>query len=126
MTKHSKITHKKLLSIFSNQTIISIGLILLTLFILIPGLKTLPTTDRDEAYFVQATRQMLQTGNYFQIRFQEQTRFQKPPGINWLQALSVSLISEPSSSQIWAYRLPSLLGGLFSVLLLYYFSESYV
>ena len=122
LTKYTK----KTMNITHSPFFVWIGLITLTLFILIPGLKTLPTTDRDEAYFVQATRQMLQTGNYFQIRFQEQTRFQKPPGINWLQALSVSLISEPSSSQIWAYRLPSLLGGLFSVLLLYYFSKRYV
>lgn len=111
--------------ILSNSVCQLTVLILFTLVILISGLKTLPTTDRDEAHFAQATRQMLQTGNYFQIRFQERTRFQKPPGINWLQAISVSLFSDHSDSPIWTYRLPSLLCGLLSLLLLYYFSKRY-
>lgn len=86
----------------------------------------LPVIDRDEAHFAQASRQMLQTGQYFQIRFQEKTRFQKPPGINWLQAASVNLFSNSETSQIWPYRVPSILGGLFSVLLLYFFTRNFV
>ncbi|ASQ45445.1 ArnT family glycosyltransferase [Legionella clemsonensis] len=104
------------------------SLFLLTLFSLLlflPGIAKLPAIDRDEAHFAQASRQMLQTNNYFQIRFQDKTRFQKPPGINWLQAASVRLFSHADATTIWPYRLPSLLGGLFSVLLLYFFARHF-
>lgn len=100
--------------------------LLLTLFslmIFMSGIALLPVIDRDEAHFAQASRQMLQTSNYFQIRFQEKTRFQKPPGINWLQAASVNLFSDANSSAIWPYRIPSLLGALLSILLTYFFAR---
>lgn len=91
-----------------------------------PGLANMPVIDRDEAHFAQASRQMVQTGNYFQIRFQDHTRFQKPPGINWLQAASVKLFSKADARAIWPYRIPSLLGALLSVLLTYFFSRRFV
>lgn len=91
-----------------------------------PGIVNLPVIDRDEAHFAQASRQMLQSGNYFQIRFQEGTRFQKPPGINWLQAFSVKLFSDKDSTAIWPYRIPSVLSALLSVLLTYYFSRRFL
>lgn len=93
----------------------------LCLALYLPGLTALPTVDRDEAHFAQATKQMLETGNFFQIRFQDNTRFQKPPGINWLQALSVSVFSEPQANAIWPYRVPSTLGALITVLLTFAF-----
>jgi 4-amino-4-deoxy-L-arabinose transferase-like glycosyltransferase len=100
-------------------------LTLFSLFVFMPGIAGMPVIDRDEAHFAQASRQMLQTGNYFQIRFQEKTRFQKPPGINWLQAASVKLFSNAKASTIWPYRIPSLLGALFSVLLTYFFARQF-
>lgn len=90
-----------------------------------PGIVGMPVIDRDEAHFAQASRQMVQTGHYFQIRFQQKTRFQKPPGINWLQAASVKLFSNAKASAIWPYRIPSLLGALFSVLLTYFFARQF-
>jgi 4-amino-4-deoxy-L-arabinose transferase-like glycosyltransferase len=97
-------------------------LTLLCLLLFVPGINTLPVVDRDSAHFSQATKQMLETGNYFQIRYQETTRFQKPPGINWLQALSVKLIGGDTHT-ILAYRLPSVLGALLAVLLLFSFAR---
>lgn len=101
-------------------------LLLLSLLLFLPGIHTIPMVDRDSAHFAQATKQMLETGNYFQIRFQDRTRYQKPPGINWLQAASVKLFSSPQSESIWAYRLPSTLGGLLAVLLLFFFSRRFI
>jgi hypothetical protein len=97
-------------------------LTLLCLLLFVPGINTLPVVDRDSAHFSQATKQMLETGNYFQIRYQESTRFQKPPGINWLQALSVKLIGADTHA-ILAYRLPSVLGAMLAVLLLFSFAR---
>ncbi|HVA15067.1 MAG TPA: glycosyltransferase family 39 protein [Stellaceae bacterium] len=92
-------------------------LILLSLGLYLPGLVSLPVTDRDEARFVQATRQMLDTGDFIAIRFQDEARNKKPAGIYWLQAASVALLSDPASAAVWPYRLPSLLGATAAALL---------
>ncbi len=78
----------------------------------LPGLMAMPPLDRDEARFAQATAQMLETRDFVVIRYQDQPRFKKPVGIHWLQAASVSLVSSPEAREIWAYRLPSLLGAM--------------
>ncbi len=78
----------------------------------LPGLLLLPPLDRDESLFAQATVQMLESGNYVDIRFQDDPRWKKPIGIYWLQALAVSAVSEPSARDIRPYRLPSLLGAM--------------
>lgn len=76
----------------------------------LPGLIAMPPLDRDESRFAQATAQMMESGDYVVIRFQDAPRFKKPVGIHWLQAVSVKAVSSPEARQIWAYRLPSLLG----------------
>jgi len=78
----------------------------------LPGLVAMPPLDRDEARFAQATAQMLESDDYVVIRFQEAPRFKKPVGIHWLQAASVSVLSSPEARQVWAYRVPSLLGAM--------------
>jgi 4-amino-4-deoxy-L-arabinose transferase-like glycosyltransferase len=78
----------------------------------LPGLVAVPPLDRDEARFAQATAQMIESGDYVVIRFQDAPRFKKPVGIHWLQAASVRLLSAPEAREIWAYRVPSLLGAM--------------
>jgi len=78
----------------------------------LPGLIAVPPLDRDESRFAQATAQMLETRDFVVIRYQEEPRFKKPVGIHWLQAASVSLFSSPEAREIWAYRIPSLLGAM--------------
>src|SRR6201994_3362824 len=78
----------------------------------LPGLIAVPPLDRDESRFAQATAQMLESRDFTVIRFQEEPRFKKPVGIHWLQAASVSVFSNPEDRQIWAYRIPSLLGAM--------------
>jgi 4-amino-4-deoxy-L-arabinose transferase-like glycosyltransferase len=90
---------------------------LVCLAFFLPGFSTLPPIDRDEPHFAQATKQMIETGNYLDIRFQKETRYKKPVGIYWLQAASVKLLSPGNLSAIWAYRVPSLIGATASVLL---------
>jgi 4-amino-4-deoxy-L-arabinose transferase-like glycosyltransferase len=86
-------------------------LALLCLGLYAPGLASLPVTDRDEARFAQATRQMLESRDFIAIRFQDEARNKKPGGIYWLQAAAVALVSNASSNAIWPYRLPSALGA---------------
>jgi len=78
----------------------------------LPGLLAIPPLDRDESRFAQATAQMLETHDFVVIRYQDEPRFKKPVGIHWLQAASVSLLSSPEARDIWAYRIPSLLGAM--------------
>ncbi|MBP7648973.1 MAG: glycosyltransferase family 39 protein, partial [Phenylobacterium sp.] len=51
----------------------------------LPGVFAVPPLDRDESRFAQATAQMLETGDFVVIRFQNEPRFKKPVGIYWLQ-----------------------------------------
>ena len=96
-------------------------LYLLCLILYVPGLTTIPPLDRDEARFAQATRQMLETGDFVRIRFQDEARNKKPIGIHWLQAAAVAAFSSPESAAIWPYRLPSALAATAAVLLTFGF-----
>lgn len=91
-------------------------LLAMALIMYLPGQQSLPPLDRDEARFVQASKQMLETGDYVDIRYQEVARHKKPAGIYWLQALSAKSFGGADAS-IGAYRLPSLLGAIGAVLL---------
>jgi 4-amino-4-deoxy-L-arabinose transferase-like glycosyltransferase len=92
-------------------------LTLLCLGLYLPGLVHLPVTDRDEARFVQASRQMLETHDLIAIRFQDEARNKKPAGIYWLQAASVALFSDAESNAVWPYRVPSLLAAIAAALM---------
>lgn len=100
------------------------ALLLLSLVLFLPGFSSLQPMDRDEPRFAQATKQMLETGDYIAIRFQNEARNKKPAGIYWLQAGAVKLgetlgISEARTT-IALYRLPSLLSAIAAVLLTYW------
>src|SRR5215470_5117650 len=97
---------------------------LLCLCLYLPGIAAIPVLDRDEARFAQATRQMLETGDFLDIRFRDEARNNKPAGIYWLQAASVGLLSTPHATAIWPYRLPSLIGALAAVLLTFVFGRA--
>ncbi|BBE71596.1 ArnT family glycosyltransferase [Oharaeibacter diazotrophicus] len=94
-------------------------LLVVALATLAPGIATLPVTDRDEARFVQATRQMVETGNWIDIRFQDEPRYKKPVGIYWLQGAAVEASGQGAAAPIWVYRIPSLAGAVLAVLLTY-------
>ncbi|WP_118137884.1 glycosyltransferase family 39 protein [Oceanicella sp. SM1341] len=89
---------------------------LLALLTLLPGLTAMPPTDRDESRFVQASRQMVETGDLIDIRFQDEPRWKKPAGIYWLQAASASVFGG-AEAPVWAYRLPSALAVFLAGLL---------
>lgn len=94
-----------------------IALTLLALALYLPGFVSIPTIDRDEARYAQASRQMIESGDYVDIRFQETPRYKKPIGIYWLQSASVVAFADPTSRQIWPHRLPSILAALAAILL---------
>ena len=105
-------------------------LVVFCLIAFLPGFFQIPPVDRDEARFAQATKQMLETGQYIDIRFQNEVRYKKPIGIYWLQAAAVKTgraLGVPNAlTTIWLYRLPSLLGAIGAVLLTYWTALAFV
>ncbi|MGB0499045.1 MAG: ArnT family glycosyltransferase [Rubricella sp.] len=102
----------------SERPALAFGLVaLVALIILLPGQAGLPVTDRDEGRYVQATTQMLETGDFIDIRFQDNPRWVKPVGIYWLQAAAATITGYGADAPIWVHRLPSLLGILAASLL---------
>ncbi len=87
------------------------------LLLYLPGIASLPPVDRDEPRYAQASRQMVESGDYVRIRFLEVPRNKKPVGIYWLQSSCAWLTGEKDA--IWTYRIPSLLGAITAVLVLF-------
>ena len=105
-------------------------LVLCGLLLFLPGFFRIPPIDRDEARFAQATKQMVETSDFVDIRFQDDVRYKKPVGIYWLQAASVEAASALGLSgaplRIWLYRIPSLIGAIGAVLLTYWTALAFV
>jgi 4-amino-4-deoxy-L-arabinose transferase-like glycosyltransferase len=105
-------------------------LVLVALLNFLPGFFDTPPIDRDEARFAQATKQMIESGDYVDIRFQDEVRYKKPVGIYWLQAGAVKAAGALGLAQplrtIWLYRVPSLLGAIAAVLLTYWTALAFV
>jgi 4-amino-4-deoxy-L-arabinose transferase-like glycosyltransferase len=106
------------------------ALIVVALLAFLPGFFQIPPVDRDEAYFAQATKQMIETGDYVDIRYQDDVRYRKPVGIYWLQAAVVntaSALGVPNAlGKIWLYRVPSLIGAVGAVLGTYWCALAFV
>ena len=100
------------------------ALIALSLMLFTPGLFSLQPMDRDEPRFAQASKQMLETRDFVDIRFQDDARHKKPVGIYWLQSAVVGAADAagvPDALRtIGLYRLPSWLAAIGSVLVMYW------
>jgi 4-amino-4-deoxy-L-arabinose transferase-like glycosyltransferase len=105
-------------------------LLAMSLVCFLPGFFSIVPIDRDEARFAQATKQMIESGDYVDIRFQDEVRYKKPVGIYWLQAAAVragdALGVPHAHTTIWLYRIPSLVGALAAVLLTYWSALAFV
>ena len=88
-------------------------LVLLCLALWLPGLRTIPAFDGGETQLALAARATLEAGGLVPAGV--------PHGLAWAQAGAVlaveSLGLHPQArARIWAYRIPSVLGGLLAVL----------
>jgi 4-amino-4-deoxy-L-arabinose transferase-like glycosyltransferase len=96
----------------------------------LPGFFQIPPVDRDEPRFAQATKQMIETGDYVDIRFQDETRYKKPIGIYWLQAAAVGMAQAAgvpgAPTNIGIYRIPSLIAAIGAVLVTYWAALAFV
>lgn len=90
------------------------SIILLSLLLLLAGNWILPLTDRDEARFGEASREMLQRQDYVIPWFNGEYRFDKPVLIYWCQIASYEIFGVND----FAARLPSVLFTTATALLL--------
>ncbi|WP_414471283.1 ArnT family glycosyltransferase [Microvirga sp. M2] len=99
-------------------------LVLLSLACFLSGFTTLQPMDRDEPRYAQASKQMLESHDFVDVRFQDEARYKKPVGIYWMQSASVAIgdaLGIPEAhTTIALYRVPSLFGAIATVLLTYW------
>ena len=90
-------------------------LVLLSVLTFFVGLGRPAITDSDEAFYAQAAREMVESGDWTTPHYNGQYRFEKPVLYYWLAALAylVAGVSE------LAARVPSALAGLVLVLTTY-------
>jgi 4-amino-4-deoxy-L-arabinose transferase-like glycosyltransferase len=100
-------------------------LLLLALAVLVAlffRLGAVPLFDVDEGAFSEATREMLERGDYVSTWLNGQPRFDKPILIYWLQAASVTLFGAGE----FAFRLPSALAAAAWIAAIAVFTRSHV
>lgn len=90
------------------------SIVILSLVLLLAGNWILPLTDRDEARFAEASREMLLRGDYIVPWFNDGWRLYKPVLIYWCQIASYRLLGVNDFSA----RLPSVLFTTATALLL--------
>lgn len=83
------------------------------------GSWSLPLIDRDEPRFAEATREMLERGDWVVPYFNNEYRFDKPPLIYWLQASSYRIFGENE----FAARLPSVVAAALTCVLTYFLGQ---
>ncbi|MGD9924353.1 MAG: ArnT family glycosyltransferase [Pseudorhodoplanes sp.] len=105
-------------------------LVVFALLAFLPGQAKIPPIDRDEARFAQATKQMVDTGDYIDIRFQNELRYKKPVGIYWLQAAALKVAETVTrremDTRIYVYRIPSLIGAVGAVIATFWIAAMFV
>jgi len=77
--------------------------------------------DETEPLFAEASRQMVETGDWVTPYFNGATRFDKPPLVYWLMAFGYLVLGVNE----WAVRLPSALGAIALVTLLFFTLRRY-
>ena len=84
------------------------ALCLLAALLVLPGLGRPAITDSDEAYYAEAAREMIESGDYLTPRFNYANRFQKPVLYYWMAAASYGVAGVNAA----AARFPSALAGV--------------
>ncbi|MGB0207901.1 MAG: ArnT family glycosyltransferase [Candidatus Puniceispirillaceae bacterium] len=97
------------------------AIVIAIILAVLTGHQTLGVMDRDEARFAQASKQMLESGDLVTPYFMDEIRAKKPIAIYWLQSASAAIFGE---DRIASYRLPSLIGLVASLFLVYHFTAS--
>lgn len=131
---------------FARRPAAGAALVLLLLAVYLPGLRSIPVVDRDEARFAQASRQMFESlalpaserddrpiavdaearptggrhaGGWAVPMVDDRPRLVKPPLTYWAQAGAAAVWTggNPRADRIWHYRTPSVLAAVIACLI---------
>ena len=97
--------------------------IFLSFIVFLQGIFLIPPLDRDESRFAAASKNMIENNEFIDIELEGVKRYKKPVGIYWAQVISNKAFGEPPYDNISIYRLPSLIGVILSIVLVYYVTE---
>ena len=81
----------------------------------IAGIWNLPLIDRDEPRFAEASREMIERGDYIVPYFNNQLRLDKPPLTYWAQTVSYRVFGEND----FAARFPSAIAAALTALVIF-------
>jgi len=93
---------------FNKLELYIIAIIILIIYIL--GAMT-DIMDVDAGQYAAMSRQMLETGDFLQVRDRMEEYLDKPPFLFWISALSIKFFGVSS----WSYKLPSILFSLLGI-----------
>ncbi len=110
-----------ILKVNSTSLLIFLTLIFSIYFL---GILNIPVLDRDEARFASASKNMIESRDYIDIKLDGETRYKKPIGIYWAQVISTKIFGEPPYDKIWTYRIPSFLGIFLSLILIFFVTSN--
>src|ERR1700746_3686791 len=99
MNKSTSMSMSRINSAPAKYAILFIGCLLFHIL----GTWSLPLIDRDEPRFAEASREMIQRGDYVVPYFNNQLRLDKPPLTYWAQTASYRIFGEND----FAARFPS-------------------
>jgi 4-amino-4-deoxy-L-arabinose transferase-like glycosyltransferase len=105
----------RLNSRLAHYVLLSVAYLVMTL----PNLGAHSFWDMDEGVNAEAGREMLESGNWITPYYNYEIRTAKPALLYWLQALSFMAFGVDE----WAARLPSVVCGLFTILVTYEFGR---
>ena len=95
--------------------LLNIAIAVLGALIFIPGLGCVRLFDWDEINFAESAREMLVTGDWFDVQINFRPFWEKPPLFIWMQALSMKVFGVNE----FAARFPNALMGIVTLLLLF-------
>jgi len=105
------INHKQATNVgIRNYALLFVGCV----FFHIAGTWNLPLIDRDEPRFAEASREMIERGDYIVPYFNNHLRFDKPPLTYWAQIASYKIFGEND----FAARFPSVIAAALTALFL--------
>jgi len=85
----------------------------------LPFLWSAPLFDWDEINFAESAREMIASGNYFQVQINYKMFWEKPPLFFWLQVVSMKIFGINE----FAARFPNAVTGIFTLVILYVYGS---
>ena len=94
---------------------IELLILILAILFFIPYLGSVHLFDWDEINFAEASREMIETGDYLTVRIDYQPFHEKPPFFFWLQVISMKTFGINE----FAARLPNAIIGIITLMVIF-------